>query len=80
MSRRIFPVPLLLLALVWSGGHRQAQQSPGVRPVLTALVLPQLSLECVGAIGRAVRTCSSPSPQGAVVCAFALIEVLHSCP
>ena len=81
MSRKLFPlVPLLLLSIAWYAGHREGRRGPLVQPVLTALVLPQLSLECVGSIGRALRICSSPSPRAAMVCGVALVQVLYSCP
>jgi hypothetical protein len=79
MRRRIFPlVLLLLLAAAWSGGDRESRAA--VRPVLQALVLPRLSLDCLSAIGQALRICGSPVPRAAAVCGLALVEVLHSCP
>ena len=81
MFRRIHV--LHLAALLWAAVvcvHAQEKRDPLVRPVLTALVLPQLSLECFGAIGTALRVCSSPSPRAAMVCGAALVQVLHSCP
>jgi len=77
---------LLLVALAASaaleGPHRS--DVPGLqatqRAMLQALVLPQLSLECLVAIGSALVTCTSPGLGGAVTCGVALLHVLNTCP
>lgn len=50
------------------------------RAMLQAFVLPQLSLECLVAIGGALATCTNPGLGGAVTCGVALLQVLETCP
>lgn len=81
MSRRIgLIVPVLVLVLACWWGPQPSMRSAAVRPVLSALVLPQLSEACMVAIGRAVRICSSPTPRAAMVCGLALVDLLYACP
>ena len=73
MMRR-FQALLPVLAFAFALASPLLPSNPGAAQ--QAIVLPQLSLECLAAIGAAYSTCT----HSALGCGMALIRVLEACP